>query len=64
MLMAWRLWRKCRTVGPGMVIFGVTLVLAFTNLKCSRNGWLFGKPTLPVTRMACALVCTPLNWMP
>src|SRR5260370_62117 len=55
--------RKCSTDGAGMVIFGVTLVCAFTNLKCSRNGWL-EKPTLPVTRTPRCLVSTPANWMP
>jgi hypothetical protein len=36
--MAWRPPRKCMTDGEGMVIFGVTLVLAFRNLKCSSMG--------------------------
>ena len=34
-----------------MHIFGVTLVCAFRNLKCSSIGWL-EKPILPLTRMA------------
>ena len=38
--------RKCSTEGAGMVIFGVTLLCAFTNLKCSMNGWSV-KSTLP-----------------
>ena len=46
-----------------MVIFGVTLVWALRNLKCSSIGWL-EKPTLPTMRRLCALVCTPRNWMP
>ena len=37
-----------------MHIFGVTLVCAFRNLKCSSIGWL-EKPILPVTRIAARL---------
>ena len=47
-----------------MVIFGVTLVLAFRNLKCSSMGWSAGKSSLPVTRRLSGLVWTPWNWMP
>ena len=38
--------RKWSTVGDGMVIFGVTLVLALRNLKCSSIGWSAGKSIL------------------
>ncbi len=62
--MAARPPRKCITDGDGMVIFGVTLVLAFRNLKCSSIGWSAGKSSLPVTFRLSALVCTPWNWMP
>ena len=62
--MAARPPRKCITDGEGMVIFGVTLVLAFRNLKCSIIGWSAGKSSLPVTFRLSALVCTPWNWMP
>ena len=41
--------RKCITLGDGIVIFGVTLVCAFRNLKCSSIGWWSEKPILPVT---------------
>ena len=44
--MAARPPRKCITDGEGMVIFGVTLVLAFRNLKCSSIGWSAGKVEL------------------
>ena len=47
-----------------MVIFGVTLVLAFRNLKCSSIGWSAGKSSLPVTRRLSGLVWMPWNWMP
>ena len=38
-----------------MVIFGVTLVLALRNLKCSSIGWSAEKSILPVTRSALGL---------
>ena len=50
-------------LGAGMVIFGVTLVCALTNLKCSRCGWP-EKPILPTVRTLSALVSTPAKMMP
>ena len=39
-----------------MVIFGMTLVVALRNLKCSSMGWSVGKSSLPVTFRLSALV--------
>src|SRR5262249_45714340 len=46
-----------------MVIFGVRLVCACTNLKCSIIGWP-ENPSLPVTRTPSLRVVTPANAMP
>ena len=40
--------RKWIALGPGIEIFGVTLVFAATNLKCSSIGWSAGKSSWPV----------------
>ena len=49
--------------GAGIVILGVRVVCALTNLKCSSIGWL-EKPSLPTMRAPSARVCRPWNAMP
>ena len=56
--------RKWQQLGPGIEIFGVTLVLAARKLKCSSIGWSAGKSSLPLMVGKIGADARAVEWTP